>query len=69
MIVVATLAMVALASATTYIVGDSANWDLPSSPTTYSDWAANKNFVVGDILGKIRHILLIFLIILFQNGN
>lgn len=56
MVLFATLAAVALlqssAVATTYFVGDSSNWAIPSSPNAYSNWAANKTFKVGDILGK-----------------
>ncbi|KAL5537385.1 hypothetical protein UlMin_045756 [Ulmus minor] len=37
-------------AATTYVVGDSTNWAIPPSTSTYSNWAANKTFVVGDIL-------------------
>lgn len=45
------------AVATTYFVGDSSNWGIPSSSNAYSNWAANKTFVVGDILGKnVKHI-------------
>ncbi|PON63209.1 Blue (type 1) copper protein, binding site [Parasponia andersonii] len=50
----AALAAVAMlqssAVATTFFVGDSANWVIPSSPNFYSNWAANKTFKVGDIL-------------------
>ncbi|CAK9326566.1 unnamed protein product [Citrullus colocynthis] len=37
-------------SAATYTVGDSLGWTVPPNPTTYSDWASTKTFVVGDIL-------------------
>ncbi|KAF4398742.1 hypothetical protein G4B88_028105 [Cannabis sativa] len=36
--------------ATTYTVGDSTSWSIPSSPNAYSTWAAGKSFKVGDIL-------------------
>lgn len=56
MVLFAALAAVAMlqssAVATTYIVGDSSNWIIPPSPNTYANWAANKTFRVGDILGK-----------------
>ncbi|KAE8710406.1 putative Early nodulin 16 [Hibiscus syriacus] len=36
---------------TTYTVGDSSGWVIPSSNTDfYDNWADNKNFVVGDVL-------------------
>lgn len=38
------------ASAATYTVGDSIGWNIPSEPTSYSDWAATKTFLAGDIL-------------------
>ncbi|KAL5547821.1 hypothetical protein UlMin_003052 [Ulmus minor] len=54
LVVFAALAAVALlqssVAATTYFVGDSTNWAIPPSTSTYSNWAANKTFVVGDIL-------------------
>lgn len=39
-------------SAATYTVGDSLGWTVPPNANTYSDWASDKTFVVGDILGK-----------------
>ncbi|KAK7814779.1 blue copper protein [Quercus suber] len=35
---------------TTFQVGDALGWISPSSVSTYSTWAANKNFIKGDIL-------------------
>ncbi|VFQ67411.1 unnamed protein product [Cuscuta campestris] len=36
---------------TTYNVGDNAGWTIPSNgATTYSDWAKNLKFSVGDVL-------------------
>ena len=60
MILFSALATVALlqssvSAAATYFVGDSCNWGIPSSSNAYANWAANKNFVVGDILVKIQH--------------
>ncbi|PON54735.1 Blue (type 1) copper protein, binding site [Trema orientale] len=53
-ILFAALAAVAMlqssAVATTFFVGDSTNWVIPSSPNFYSNWAANKTFKIGDIL-------------------
>ncbi|XP_022143157.1 blue copper protein-like [Momordica charantia] len=37
-------------SAATYVVGDSLGWTVPPNPTSYSDWASTKTFVVGDVL-------------------
>ncbi|XP_038890974.1 cucumber peeling cupredoxin-like [Benincasa hispida] len=37
-------------AAATHNVGDSLGWTIPSSPSTYSDWASTKTFLVGDIL-------------------
>lgn len=58
MIVFAIFATVALlqslVASTTYEVGDSLGWTIPSGGSAaYSTWAANKTFIVGDILGKI----------------
>jgi hypothetical protein len=39
----------ALASATTYNVGDSQGW---TTGFDYTSWASNKAFAVGDRLGK-----------------
>lgn len=37
----------------TYTVGDTQGWIIPSSgASAYQTWAANKTFLVGDILGK-----------------
>ncbi|XVF34633.1 hypothetical protein REPUB_Repub18cG0075800 [Reevesia pubescens] len=37
--------------ATTYTVGDSTGWQIPTGNSElYDNWADNKNFVVGDIL-------------------
>lgn len=38
------------AAAATHKVGDSLGWTIPSSPSTYSDWASTQTFLVGDIL-------------------
>ncbi|KAE8730742.1 putative Early nodulin 16 [Hibiscus syriacus] len=36
---------------TTYTVGDSFGWQIPTAnPNLYGDWANNKTFVVGDVL-------------------
>ncbi|XP_010687951.3 umecyanin-like [Beta vulgaris subsp. vulgaris] len=37
-------------SATEFVVGDAAGWNVPDSPTTYSSWASEHNFSIGDIL-------------------
>ncbi|XP_062078096.1 cucumber peeling cupredoxin-like [Humulus lupulus] len=54
MVLFAALATVAMlqssAVATTYTVGDSTTWSIPSIPNAYSTWAAGKSFKVGDIL-------------------
>ncbi|KAL6285910.1 hypothetical protein ACE6H2_010300 [Prunus campanulata] len=40
-----------VAAQTPYVVGDSIGWAIPQSdPQAYVTWAANKKFVVGDIL-------------------
>lgn len=42
----------------TYVVGDSLGWLVPpGGPIAYQIWAANKTFVVGDILGKQNQFL------------
>ncbi|KAK6915044.1 Phytocyanin domain [Dillenia turbinata] len=38
------------AVATTYVVGDSSGWAVPSDSSTYSNWVSGKTFLVGDIL-------------------
>ncbi|KAK6915045.1 Phytocyanin domain, partial [Dillenia turbinata] len=35
---------------TTYVVGDSLGWRVPSDTSTYSNWASGKTFLIGDIL-------------------
>lgn len=40
----------ALASATTYTVGDSQGW---TTAGDYNSWASGKSFVVGDKLGEL----------------
>lgn len=42
-------------SATTYTVGDSSGWDISTNLDT---WIADKNFKVGDALGKYSSFLL-----------
>ncbi|KAL4298143.1 hypothetical protein GQ457_12G023870 [Hibiscus cannabinus] len=38
---------------TTYTVGDSFGWQIPTSnPNLYDDWADTETFVVGDVLGQ-----------------
>ncbi|XP_008456869.2 cucumber peeling cupredoxin-like [Cucumis melo] len=52
-VLVVVLAMVSppqRAAAATHNVGDSLGWTIPPSPTTYSDWASTKTFLVGDTL-------------------
>lgn len=39
----------ALASATTYTVGDSQGW---TTAVDYNSWASGKSFAVGDTLGE-----------------
>lgn len=38
----------------TYTVGDSTGWGIPTNNNDdfYDDWADNKHFVVGDVLGQ-----------------
>lgn len=57
--VLAILATVALlqssVAATVYVVGDNSGWTIPAGgAATYSAWAANKTFVIGDILSKFH---------------
>lgn len=52
-------------SATEFVVGDAAGWNVPDSPTTYSSWASEHNFSIGDILGNnicqyIMHLVFFF---------
>ncbi|KNA17972.1 hypothetical protein SOVF_075030 [Spinacia oleracea] len=37
-------------AAETYTVGDDSGWTVPSTPDLYTDWAADKNFAVDDVL-------------------
>ncbi|KAI4379479.1 hypothetical protein MLD38_005770 [Melastoma candidum] len=39
-----------LTEATTYTVGDAFGWAVPSNTSYYQTWAADKTFVVGDVL-------------------
>ncbi|KAI8570723.1 hypothetical protein RHMOL_Rhmol01G0058500 [Rhododendron molle] len=50
LVVVASAALMEGAAAAVYVVGDATSWTIPSSAAFYSNWAANKNFTVGDIL-------------------
>ena len=39
---------------TRHVVGDSTGWTIPSGgAATYTNWAANQTFKVGDTLGKL----------------
>ena len=49
-------------SAATYTVGDALGWTVPPISTVYSEWASDKTFVVGDILGKKKNVKLIYFI-------
>lgn len=39
-------------SAATYRVGDNFGWNTPSGGFSFSNWAAQRTFVIDDILGK-----------------
>lgn len=51
-LLVAAALLQSAAAQTTHVVGDASGWIVPPNADTYSNWAANKTFVVGDILGK-----------------
>lgn len=53
-LVVVVLASTLLQStyAVTYTVGDSTGWTVPSNTEFYDEWADNKTFAVGDVLGE-----------------
>ena len=43
------------AAQTRYVVGDALGWAIPpNGPSTYSNWASNKTFKVGDTLGNYK---------------
>lgn len=44
------ICLIVACGATTYMVGDTAGWDISSD---LDSWAAEKRFVVGDVLGKV----------------
>ncbi|KAH7866978.1 hypothetical protein Vadar_027375 [Vaccinium darrowii] len=49
--VVAVVLLQCAAAQTTYVVGDSIGWTIPSNGAeAYVSWGSNKNFMVGDIL-------------------
>ncbi|GMJ09048.1 blue-copper-binding protein, BLUE COPPER BINDING PROTEIN, SENESCENCE ASSOCIATED GENE 14 [Hibiscus trionum] len=54
LVMIATLAIVALLQSSLaqrdYVVGDALGWVIPPGPSTYTTWAANKTFRVGDTL-------------------
>lgn len=39
-------------NAATYTVGDSTGWRIPPNTDFYDDWANNKVFALGDVLGE-----------------
>lgn len=55
MLVVLAAADVEKTFAATYVVGDSLGWTIPSGgASTYSNWASQHTFRVGDTLGTIK---------------
>ena len=55
---VAMALLIVATEATDYTVGDSFGWNIPPNDSFYSDWASSKNFLVGDTLCKLDHILI-----------
>ncbi|GMJ15656.1 blue-copper-binding protein, BLUE COPPER BINDING PROTEIN, SENESCENCE ASSOCIATED GENE 14 [Hibiscus trionum] len=54
LVLIATLTIAALLQSSSaqrdYVVGDALGWVIPPGPSTYTTWAANKTFRVGDTL-------------------
>jgi len=50
MVAVVLVSAASVVQGKSYTVGDTEGWSVPSSPTFYASWAANKTFVVGDTL-------------------
>lgn len=49
------------AAQTVHVVGDGSGWTVPPTGVAfYQTWAANKKFVVGDILSESSHFLCFF---------
>lgn len=54
-LLVAAVLLQSAAAQTVHVVGGASGWIIPpGGATTYSTWAANQTFAVGDILGKIK---------------
>lgn len=55
-ILVFVVALLAIAEAKDYNVGDTNNWDYPAAndPAYYDTWAAKQKFVPGDTLSECR---------------
>ena len=65
-VIAVALLMECAAAQTVHVVGDSMGWSIPTSggAGAYNNWAATKNFVVGDVLSKCDiHIFSIFIIV------
>ena len=52
LVVAAATLVVHTLAATTYHVGDTFGWQVPSGGYNYSNWATQHTFVAGDSLGK-----------------
>lgn len=52
-------------AAETYTVGDDSGWTVPSTPDLYTDWAADKNFAVDDVLGNYYSLYYLHFIMIF----
>lgn len=43
-----------------HTVGDSVGWTIPPDANTYNTWAASQKFTVGDTLGNLLLVIIIY---------